>query len=351
MKRLKLMSIMTLSLMLSFTACEKEGSDILPNSAQNTNSKSSATPTKSGGGFPSDYWDNLQQFIFDVMEGNDLSNMEVEKALYYTESALDWRLVNEDSSHFTDIIVHEKQYIVGNLSEENEEFYISGTALETLNDDIYSDIFNHANTVADTSEVLVVVHVVDLTWEVDAGGSATVNAKTYYGRQKAITQCINIEDRIARAKADCNYNSTKTTAAEHINDFTWPLLCGTWENKLNCPRSTGMVVNTRSSDEIKETDCGASLYKGFPGTCRTLVDNDGDHGEAQAAWNSECNLIYTAGDKLRHVQFYDGTPHFPFETTFFAKYIKAECVTICVGSLCAPPLNYNPTVFPTFQED
>jgi len=198
MKRLKLMSTITLSLMLSFTACEKEGNDILPNSAQNTSSKSSATPTKSGGEFPDGYWDDLQQFIFDVMEENELSDMEIEKALYYTESALDWQLTNEDSTHFTDIVVADNfQYVLSNLSELNQQHYITKTDLATLNDDIYSDIFDQANIVADAAGVNVVVHVVDLTWEVGTGGSATVYATAYLGKQKARVPSCNTEDRLS----------------------------------------------------------------------------------------------------------------------------------------------------------
>jgi len=349
MKRLKLMSTITLSLMLSFTACEKEGNDILPNSAQNTSSKSSATPTKSGGEFPDGYWDDLQQFIFDVMEENELSDMEIEKALYYTESALDWQLTNEDSTHFTDIVVADNfQYVLSNLSELNQQHYITKTDLATLNDDIYSDIFDQANIVADAAGVNVVVHVVDLTWEVGTGGSATVYATAYLGKQKARVPSCNTEDRLSGERYDCSQNSTGTTAAEHVNRFTWPLTCGTWNNKLQCSKSTGIIVDNKIGGQIAGTDCNASLHDGLSSDCLNASVLNNDHGEVQLAWNQQCGLI-SGGGKLRNVWFMDmaSSPN----SEHAAQYLTAKCVPFCTMLPCAPTLNHVPTVFPTTQDD
>jgi len=317
---------------LLITSCEKEGNDILPNSAQNTNSKSSATPTKSGGGFPSDYWDNLQQFIFDVMEGNDLSDMEIEKALYYTESTMDWMLTNSNEKHFEyETSGSEISINLSGLTQVGQGYEISGSALEDLNYELKDSISDQAHAIAQSNNDSVYVTTVDLRWDINSG-STNVYATAYFGITKRQAPSCNFSDRKAGIRENCGGFFRSTTAYEQINSRTSPLSCFTWRDKLNCSSKLMVNIQRYTINGISGCPNGFTPFSGHEQACLTHADHQRQHDDAREAWNNQCSQISNINEPLKSVKF-EGD-HFSNAVNFKTTYVTASCQQLCLQPSC-----------------
>jgi len=345
MKRLKLMSAITLSLMISFTACEKEGNDILPDAAQNSNttsSKSSATPTKSGE-FPDGYWDNLQQFIFDVMEENELSDMEVEKALYYTESAKHWELTNSDITEFQyRRLGDELSFNVSSLYDSLGVQFITKDNLRNLNNQIIISVTNQASTMADTLNDSLYINEIDLDWDIGTG-NAIVKVNVLYGLNyfPVAPPTCGLQSRRAGVRAGChpNFPPQKRNGHEEVDKLTSPLACKTWDRKLNCS-SSNLIINIKRSAFLEGTDCGFNLFNGSENTCYPWGTAYGDHDDVRLAWNNRCSMISNVNEKLKTC-FFDGVPGptYFYQVVHRVQYITADCFD-CSGN----PFNICPSI-------
>jgi len=335
---------------LLITSCEKEGNDILPNSAQNTNSKSSATPTKSGGGFPSDYWDNLQQFIFDVMEGNDLSDMEIEKALYYTESTMDWRLANVEEDNIIENIRGEQlSFTIDNLTSVNGGSYnIEAVDLTSFNQTVYNSIVQQANHIADSVSDTVMIETIDFTWTLN-GSSVDANVNVLYGVIGVLPQVLcNWHDTKFVIKEDCNMNPFRNHFKE-VNLKTRPLDCGPWVDKLNCSLSNHIIINPAVRAFNGLTPCGSFLPSAKDSKCFTALDNQNVFNDVRATWNTVCMPRVLGSTKLRKCLYY---PQYGIsgitDTQAWASFHTAECKAVCTLPTC---VIINRPHKPTFQPE
>ena len=338
---------------LMLTACEKDNVNS-PSQGQDftkNNSKSKTINNKSGDSFPDDYWDDLSDFVTDVMDDNSLSSMEFEKALYYTESAQDYQLTFIQSSTVASRVMGDELDFQINIQSGQTD--LSATELEELNNDIYDDIANQASILANSENDTVAIETVDLTWDINAT-NIQVHANVLYSIGFLPPVYCIYQHRQAGYRLTCTNPAYATTEAAHelIDQITRPLSCGTWNDKLNCS-SNQVIVNIRQSVIDGNNNCGFGMYSGASSTCRNYANNSIDHDNAQDAWNNNCSSISNNADDLRTV-YYDGVNPSIGSVDFEATYVTGKCVSACPNPICSVPQkprkgwgnNGDPIIFP-----
>lgn len=322
---------------IMMTACEKEDNDLALSNANE--SKSSVNNVKSGDSFPAGYWDDLQLFIYNVMEEDPHDDMEIEQALYYTESALDWQLVNVDRNNFSYRQVgDELVFAVYDLNSNGSDYEIEAADLLSLNEEIRDDISEQASDLANESGDSTFIQAIDLTWTLDGSGNAEVFANVLYGfgSQLLMSSPCGFVGTFAGVRQYCSPISTSNTNGHELIDlFTSPLTgCGTWRDKFTCNPGNHMIMNTRTSHLDGVSGCGFTFFSGSVTTCLMPVMHGGikgleeHHDDAQDAWNNYCSSISNINSKLRTV-FYGGDYNLS-NVAFEADYYTAKCRTVTI---------------------
>ncbi|MEQ8624922.1 MAG: hypothetical protein RJQ00_12245 [Vicingaceae bacterium] len=308
------------------TACEKE--DIQTNDKTTLNNsfekvKKDKLPNNKSG-FPSGYWDDLQLFISDVMNNNALSDMDAEKAFYYTESALDFRLSGREDAL--------KRRVNGEELSFNVDLEAVGSSdilaedLESLNDDIYDEIDTEASDLASSLSETITAENIDLTWDIDvSSGTAIVYANVLYGIFGAGIGCVTLQDAKAGVAERCS-GAAYNHAADEVDKKTAPL-CEYWADELTCTAQYSIIYNITNTTIQGLSTCGSFVFSGNESTCRSAADNESDFQSARSAWNNSCGSFRF--DKLKTVRYRKTTSNSFGNMGHTASYYTALCKSLC----------------------
>src|SRR5690554_1175556 len=285
---------------IMLTACEKDA--IQPNdkmaSQKSQNNKSINHQLKSLDEFPPDYWDGLEGFTLNIIENAPFAvNIEIEKALFYIEAALDYQLTYVRESNVQTRVAKETTFAF-DIMDGQVDF--TDSEIRNLYGTIFNEIVNEAVDLHFSENDTIAIEAIDLEWEINSDYIEVHSKVLYSVGQIAPIYCI-LDHRQAGNRLDCYGNPASATAAELIDQKTRPLSCGTWDRTLSCGL-TGFTVNTNQSS-LDGTKCSYTFYDGPMNNCRNYATNNYDHDEVQKLWNDQCHDITNNTGKLTTVHF------------------------------------------------
>ncbi len=269
------------------------------------------------------------------MNEDELSDMIAEKAFYYTESTLDWRLSGRD-----DVLQSREDGVTLNYTqslfvEPNGDVKISSADLQLLNSNIYNDITNQANTLSTSSGAEVIVDNIDLDWVIDySTNTANITASALYGIVGGTARCWgSFSDAKAITDEKCNGTSYQNAAA--VIDAYTSTLCGTWRNPISCNTNTHAITNIRNTTVNSFSPQGSFLWTGTnPNECRTANQNQSDFDDARTLWNNSPNSFPGSIIKTAWYNSKAPTAQQPIGS-HNVSYITANCVRVCEGPSCS----------------
>lgn len=314
-----------------FTACEKEGGITPDNSVNSENAIKSGSMNDDKAG--SNYWNRVQEFTYKIMNEIELPDMKVQKALDYTEAALDFRLSNTqiDDVQFRKLGDELSFDISYGLNLD-----MTGESVVALNSQIYNAISTQASNLATATGEQVNVEVVDLEWTINAT-STNIAVSVLYGvadinRDRCFLQSTDHREAGVRKMCTNGVNTaTIDNAHERIDGVTRRMSCKTWNNVLNCP--LGLQVNIRRSDISNQTSCGITFFVGSPNDCRNYNALNTDYDNVRDAWNNGCSSITNRSDRLRTVNYNGDYSSNPGLVEFNVTYYTSECKSRFYGDL------------------
>lgn len=295
--------------------------------------------------FPEEYWNDLQQFIHNIMEEGEMTDMDIDKALYYTESATDWRFVHSESDPFEFRRRGEDLSFTVYFEIIDDVNIISASNLETLNSDIYDAISNEAETRAQNEEITVLVDDIDLSWEINqAENLAFVTASVIYGYLSSNPPSPNVcsspwYDCKAVTREKCPSNTPYNNQAEEVDRYLDQFCCYNsspagcqWDRKLVCNLSHNMLVNHNTQTLRPVNQPFSFLFPGInsgatgtgPGTCRTVWDHQNYLISIHANWQYQNGV--TQMDRLKEVALYVGPTITP---QHWVSYRTVVCQPVC----------------------
>lgn len=338
LNKMKKTMILVASIIMFATACEKENTSPISTN-KNINVKSDNKHLKSEEEFDENFLDDIEEFILTIVDEEEFdSNMELKKALYYTETTLDWRLTGrlddkverrESGTQF--------EYNITASKNNEDVLELTSTQIINLNSDIYDDIANEAGDLSDSTSMDISVDIIDLEWEINEGtGGVIVFASGLYNiiNNDLINpslQCVLNEAKVG-LRQKCDGTPYVHTAAEEIDSYTGPL-CGNWNNKLSCNLKNSVVLNPRVSSYNGLTPCGSYVYGGPNGVCRTAAQNQSEFEDTRDVWNNQCMTF--PGNLLRTV-FYQGR-YYPIPNHTANHFVNVYTVSAC-KKICDYPL-------------
>ena len=187
--------------------------------------------------FPEGYWEELSQFTVSTMNEEAIEMMEINKSLYYSESALTWRLTGHEDL-ITENIGSEMLTFELNSFEEEGQVFVSGDAISEFNSTVYNSIAD----VASSFEGDIIVKTIDLNWSVNNSNNTIVNASVKFAQITPYSPCAtNFVDAQADVNVSCKNNIPRPSGIRQVdgylsgfnNCFYWPIQqCGTNTNPL-----------------------------------------------------------------------------------------------------------------------
>lgn len=313
------------------TACEKD-KVITPNKSGITSSKttknlnSSDKSDESIPGFEDGYWDDIRPFILGILDGSLDQVLQAEKALYYTESTVDWRTTGSQRSVDYRLEGDSLTFTISG-SMVNGQLEFSPSDVMNLNNNIYSSIATQAQNFSASQNDSVIVDFVDLTWSIQSN-IAIVTVKALYGIVIHTTGSCTFAAAKAGIPEDCNGNPFRS-AAQEIDRKTRPLSCGYWKQTISCNLKSSILINPKTSIVLSLTPCGSFLWHGSVGTCRSGLDNQTEYNDVRDSWNNCFSTVQNAG-YLRSIYFFGKFhPPYGYIRHEYKMYTATACKFIC----------------------
>ena len=322
-----------LSAVALITACENE--DIDPASTSNNSgslTKTKSLNSKSGGLDDQDFAD----FIKVIMdEETDLSgNYYAGEGLALTESATEYRLRNDEEVPM-ETVTFDTTYTV-NVVNNGGTLEISATDLEQLNQDIHTDLYDHANSYDfnDPVNTEKIISTIDLEWDQLVAGDNVVTL--YYGLSKLRhypTGPCN-ETKYWHPVLDqggCNGNpATKGDARQEINEIVNFRNCN--PHFIDCNTGHHFVKNISHTKKIAEDNSNYTIKSIYFGTNLTACYSPAKINEwaDSCIWISQDPKFLPTGKKLQNIAVSwkligSSDPQYPTYYFHTYQYFYAEC--------------------------
>lgn len=308
------------------TSCKKESED--HNIASKSIKKTTINQLKDYEEFPEDYWDDLTFFTNSLIQGSELDNsMEINKALYYIESALDYRLTN--------ISENGVQYRLSREGAFSFAFMVGNTELNAgeimqIDAEAYQQITDEAESLSISEGDTIRIEAIDLEWEINyAIGEIEVSYTVLYavGGASYLAPICTLPERKMGIREGCNGNSKPNNAIELIDSYTRPLACGYWRDALSCSNNQNGTFKVKTSQSFinrHSPNCNSFLNE-LTGWCITSSSMTSEFEGIKYYWNSRCTDITNRNEQLFTVEVY---PDFlqNGNIALGAKYWAGKCI-------------------------
>ena len=308
------------------------------------------TPNSKNAIFPDNYWDGIDDFVYQINANQSYnSELEVNKALYYLESTMDWRFTgNSDNIVERTVPINELTYTLKSKQSDGDWVFTSNK-ITNINSRVYSDIANQATALSNESGKDVLIDIVDFDWDLNSStGDVAVTVNAMLGVinnniQPFAPSCQLLDGKV-NVSARCNSSSGRSDVDE-INFYLRPL-CGSWNRRLTCNLNNSIVINPVTTVFNALTPCGSYVDGGLSwGSCRTAAQNQADFNSTRSVWNSNCFPQF-ATKKIRAAGYGAWNNNGHSTSNHHAKFFTVDgCRVLCNQPFGCPPPNRPMPIF------
>lgn len=332
---------------IMITSCEKEEFGNMENNQNMTSDKTYRDgPSEE---LPADYFDQIQGFTSNLLAEKPLPNMEVNQAILYTESTLDFLLVNRKAA-ISNRIVSDPIKGTYTFKSIGESGTMSGNDIKAFYGQIKQEVIDHISSLeVDDPKVQIAINLVDLKYFISGNVINFSVEPTYAINQTTTNKTLPTscsrpfdEDLQLNGGNYCGGSGTGVSGYNGANyiDYYTRNLCGTWNNIISCYGGDYFRNDIQSSfyqmpNHI--TTCFSSLAIGLNTDCLPSDSLEIYYSRIKEQWNGGpgCPNTFRGNRKLFDVNTIAQGLN-PFASRYIAKYNYGNCLYVCRDKDCPP---------------